>query len=76
MDLQCTSTMQAITVERTVFKVVEPTHEELAATDCAVILTDHAEFDYRLIDDAARLVVDTRDATWGPSAPDDRVVRL
>ena len=43
-------------------------HEELTAevlrdTDCAVIVTDHAAFDYGLIVAEAPLVVDTRNAT-------------
>jgi UDP-N-acetyl-D-glucosamine dehydrogenase len=35
----------------------------VAAADCVVILTDHKAFDYELIVTAAKLVVDTRNAT-------------
>ncbi len=65
-----------ITVDGCRLKSVEATDEQLAATDCVVILTDHVEFDYRRIVEVASLVVDTRNATWGIPAPADRVVRL
>jgi UDP-N-acetyl-D-glucosamine dehydrogenase len=38
---------------------------EAARHDCVVVLTDHAAFDYGLVADAARLIVDTRDALRG-----------
>jgi len=66
----------SVDIEGTVLKAVEVTDQRLAAADCVVILTDHAEFDYRQIVDAARLVVDTRSATWRLGAPADRVVTL
>ena len=65
-----------ISVDGGLLKSVELTDEELAASDCVVILTDHAEFDYERVLRLASLVVDTRNATWGLPAPDDRVVRL
>jgi len=37
--------------------------ETLAAYDCVIIATDHSCYDYQAIVDAARLVVDTRNAT-------------
>ncbi|MDL1870763.1 nucleotide sugar dehydrogenase [Deltaproteobacteria bacterium PRO3] len=42
--------------------------------DCAVILTDHQDFDYRRIVAQAPLIVDTRNATKG--LPQKKVVRL
>ena len=66
----------AVVLDGIILKAVEPTDEELAAADCVVILTDHPEFDYRRIVDVARLVVDSRNATWGMPAPSCRVVRL
>jgi len=66
----------SLDVEGTILKAVDLSDRRLAAADCVLILTDHAEFDYRSIADVARLVVDTRNATWGlPTAP-DRVVTL
>src|SRR6266581_2506348 len=61
----------SLDVEGTVLKAVEVTDQRLAAADCVVILTDHADFDYRQIVDASRLVVDTRNATWGLQPPAD-----
>jgi len=66
----------SLDVEGTVLKAVEVTDQRLAAADCVVILTDHADFDYRQIVDVSRLVVDTRNATWGLQPPADRVVTL
>jgi len=36
------------------------TSETLAAADCVVIVTDHSDVDYALVERCARLVVDTR----------------
>ncbi len=66
----------AVTIDGASLKAIEPTPAELAAADCVVILTDHAEFDYRTIVEAAPLVVDPRSATWKLSAPPGRVVTL
>jgi UDP-N-acetyl-D-glucosamine dehydrogenase len=57
-------------------KGVELTDEELAGADCVVILTDHPGVDYARVVDRAALVVDSRNATWGTVAPDDRVIRI
>ena len=57
-------------------KAIEPTEAAVGAADCVVILTDHPEFDYRRIVAAARLVIDTRNTTFGLPVPDGRVVRL
>src|SRR5438552_6088756 len=54
----------SVVLDATAMKAVEATAEALAATDCALILTDHPEFDYRQIVAQAPLVVDTRNATW------------
>jgi UDP-N-acetyl-D-glucosamine dehydrogenase len=55
---------------------VEVTASELARADGVLILTDHPEFDYALVVDAAPLVIDARNATTGLTATADRVVRL
>lgn len=45
--------------------------------DAVIILTDHTEFDYTMIAQTAKLVVDTRNATWGiDSSPDRELLRL
>ncbi|MGH7305054.1 MAG: nucleotide sugar dehydrogenase [Candidatus Rokuibacteriota bacterium] len=66
----------SIVIDGVPMKAVELTDEVLSATDCALILTDHPEFDYARTVATAPLVVDTRNATWAIDAPKDRVVRL
>jgi len=56
-------------------KAVALTDEILHQADCTLILTDHREFDFRRIVELAPLVVDTRNATWGITAP-GRVIRF
>ena len=43
--------------------------EDLAGYDCVLIVTDHSDYDYSRIVREAQLVVDTRNATRGFSAP-------
>ena len=38
------------------------TPETVAGADCVVIVTDHSDLDYALVERCARLVVDTRNA--------------
>lgn len=66
----------SITLEGAVLQAVEPVGERLRAADCVVILTDHAEFDYKHVVEDSPLVVDTRNATWGIAAPQGRVIAL
>jgi UDP-N-acetyl-D-glucosamine dehydrogenase len=56
-------------------EAVEPTPERLAACDLAIIVTDHAAFDYAQIVAHAPVVFDTRNATKG-LASHGRVVKL
>jgi UDP-N-acetyl-D-glucosamine dehydrogenase len=44
--------------------------------DAVVILTDHREFDYRMVVEHADLVIDSRNATREVAAPAGRVVKL
>ena len=53
---------------------VEP--ELVRRQDAVVILTDHREFDYGAVVENADLIVDSRNATRGISAPDGRIIRL
>jgi UDP-N-acetyl-D-glucosamine dehydrogenase len=66
----------AIPLDETVLKAVELTDAELSAADCVVILTDHAEVDYRRVVETATLVVDTRNATERIPAPTGRILRI
>ncbi|MCE9624177.1 MAG: UDP-N-acetyl-D-glucosamine dehydrogenase, partial [Deltaproteobacteria bacterium] len=60
--------------ERNSYRCQKFTAGTLKACDCAVIVTDHSEFDYRQIVASAPLIVDTRNATKG--LPQKKVVRL
>ena len=44
-------------------KSIALTKKAIAGFDCVVIVTDHSSFDYKKICDAARFVMDTRNAT-------------
>jgi UDP-N-acetyl-D-glucosamine dehydrogenase len=52
------------------------TEEAVRATDCVVIITDHTSFNYALLADHARLIVDTRNAMGRVKANSARVVTL
>jgi UDP-N-acetyl-D-glucosamine dehydrogenase len=41
-------------------KSVELTEKTLASFDCCILVTDHDDFDYTLIESASKLVIDTR----------------
>lgn len=66
----------AVAVDGVVLQAVDLTDEQIAASDCAVILTDHPDFDYQRVVELAPLIVDTRNATWRIPAPADRVIAL
>ena len=55
---------------------VAATAETIRAADAVVIVTDHKEFDYRMIVHTADLVIDARNATRGIDAPEGRLIRL
>jgi UDP-N-acetyl-D-glucosamine dehydrogenase len=68
--------VSTFTVEGIELKAVEPTHEELRAADCVLVLADHPEFDYAAVAREGRLVVDTRHSVPDEVAAGARVVRL
>jgi len=53
---------------------VDLTAGTLRRADCVVVTTDHQAFDWRMVVESARLVVDTRNATVG--LPGSHIVRL
>ncbi len=65
-----------IKTDNGVMEHVEITRERLQSCDCAVILTDHTDFDYEAICRHAPLVFDTRNATHDIHAPAGRIVKL
>ncbi len=65
----------ALRLDETELRSQPLTAELLAAADCAVIVTDHTNFDWDFIGAHARVLVDTRNALKGRQ-PRARVVRL
>jgi len=55
---------------------VEDLMGEVAKADCVVVITNHSDYDYDAILDAAQLVVDTRNAFGGAGKGNPKVVRL
>ena len=53
----------------------ELTPNYLASQDCVLIATDHSRFDYSLIVEHSRLVVDTRNATRGVQRGREKIVK-
>jgi UDP-N-acetyl-D-glucosamine dehydrogenase len=47
----------------------------LQAQDCVLVATDHSAYDWPWIVEHSRLIVDTRNATRGVNAADERIVR-
>ena len=48
--------------------------ESLAAYDCIVIATNHAAYDWQMLTDCAKLIIDTRGATRSVTGPRDHIV--
>jgi UDP-N-acetyl-D-glucosamine dehydrogenase len=66
----------AVTVGGQRLEAVPADGAVIRASDCVLILTDHAEFDYQGVVDGASLVVDTRNATWGMAGNGGEIIRL
>ncbi len=54
---------------------VELSPKTLASYDCVLIATDHSAYDYQMIVDHAKMVVDTRNATSACKAAAGKVFR-
>jgi UDP-N-acetyl-D-glucosamine dehydrogenase len=50
--------------------------DAIARQDCVIILTDHSDYDFKAIVAAARLVIDTRNATKDLNAFTDNIIKL
>jgi UDP-N-acetyl-D-glucosamine dehydrogenase len=57
-------------------KSVDLTSANIASQDCIVILTDHGTYDFQRIIAAAKLVVDTRNATKDLQQFKDKIIKL
>jgi UDP-N-acetyl-D-glucosamine dehydrogenase len=51
------------------------TAESLATYDCVLVATDHAAYDWQMIADRAKLIVDTRNALKGIAGARDKIVK-
>ena len=60
----------------TMLKSVDAAPAEIAKHDCVIILTDHSAYDILEIVEAAKLVVDTRNATKNLHGYKDRIIKL
>jgi len=59
-----------------VLRSVSLTDDLLSASDCTVIVTNHSDYDYARIVAKAKIVVDTRNATRGMSAPRGKILKI
>jgi UDP-N-acetyl-D-glucosamine dehydrogenase len=66
----------SIRMDDSVMKSVELTKEILQSSDCVVIITDHAQFDYDMVVQNAPLVMDTRNATRNVKKGREKIVKL
>jgi UDP-N-acetyl-D-glucosamine dehydrogenase len=57
-------------------KSVNLTSANIASQDCIIILTDHSTYDFQRIIAAAKLVVDTRNATKDLQQFNDKIIKL
>jgi UDP-N-acetyl-D-glucosamine dehydrogenase len=55
---------------------IELSSDAIDKQDCVIILTDHSEYDFKQITAAARLLVDTRNATKDLHAFTDHIIKL
>ena len=56
-----------LTSQSVSFPLVELTAQEIEAADAVIVVTDHDVFDYELVKDHARYVLDTRNRLDGPT---------
>lgn len=57
-------------------KSLELTAELVSGVDCVVVATDHSSFDYKLVLDNARSIVDTRNAFGARGLVSDKIIKL
>jgi UDP-N-acetyl-D-glucosamine dehydrogenase len=61
---------------RSTLKSVEASPAKIAEHDCVIILTDHSSYDIGNIVEAARLVIDTRNATKDLHVFKEKIIKL
>jgi UDP-N-acetyl-D-glucosamine dehydrogenase len=65
-----------LTVDGIYLKSCDLQPSTVSDQNCVVIVTDHAKVDYRMVAEAAPLIVDTRNALKGYAGSRDRIVKL
>jgi len=65
-----------VSIDGREFRSVRLTKQELAKADCVLITTNHSVYDYDLIVRAAKLVIDTRNATKNVRHGREKIVVL
>lgn len=68
--------VEAVRINGSTLKSVELTSDTLTSQDCVIILTDHNAYDFRTIVAAAKLVVDTRNATKDLQEFKGKIIKL
>ena len=66
----------SVKVGRSTLESVEASPANIAEHDCVILLTDHSVYDIKKIVAAARLVIDTRNATKNLTEFKDRIIKL
>jgi UDP-N-acetyl-D-glucosamine dehydrogenase len=66
----------SIRMDDSVMKSAKLTAEILKSSDCVVIITDHSSFDYDMVVQNAKLVMDTRNATKNVKKNREKIVKL
>ena len=66
----------ALRLGGSVLKSIDASREEIAKHDCVIILTDHSAYDFEKIVEAAKLIIDTRNATKDLHVYKDRIIKL
>ena len=61
---------------KTTMKSTDLSSETVGKQDCVIILTDHSDYDFKQITAAARLLIDTRNATKDLHAFTDHIIKL
>lgn len=63
-------------LEETNLSSVELSDELLRSVDCAVVVTDHTNYNYRRFIDNTKLLIDTRNATQGIIDLNEKVIKI
>ena len=66
----------ALRMNGNTLKSVDLTSDTIESQDCIIILTDHNAYDFRTVVAAAKLVVDTRNATKDLQEFKDKIIKL